>query len=184
MTKQETAMIIASLVAAYPIFLKDKSKEEVSLAVNTWYEVLTDYTYQQMSAAVKIEILSNTSGFPPSIGQLVEKINIVERTTKEELNELTAWAIVRKALSNSLYNSEEEFNKFPEIIKKCIKDPRTLREWAQLDISEIETVIQSNLMRTFRAELKKEKERESIPQQLRELIGGNNDSTRGIIESK
>ena len=69
--------------------------------------MLSDYTYQQISVALKSYILSDTSGFAPTIGQLVDMVHSVSKP--QELNEMEAWSVVSMAIRNSGYRYTEEF---------------------------------------------------------------------------
>ena len=59
--------------------------------------------------------LSDTSGFAPSVGQILAKLKVI--TEPEGISELEAWAMVSKALRNGLYGSESEFDKLPKNVQ-------------------------------------------------------------------
>ena len=92
--------------------------------------------------------------------------------SNNDANEIAAWGVVLKALRNSTYHSEEEFNKLPLVIQKAVSSPGQLREWAtmeNLDGTGL-NVIQSNFMRTYRLEIEREKElRRTNPMALQGL---------------
>lgn len=166
MTRDETINILMSVQAAYPNFrVPDKT-----IAVNTWYSLLEEYTYEQVNSAVKRYIQTNKSGFAPSIGQIIDQICVMY--SNNDANEIAAWGVVLKALRNSTYHSEEEFNKLPLVIQKAVSSPGQLREWAtmeNLDGTGL-NVIQSNFMRTYRLEIEREKElRRTNPMALQGL---------------
>jgi hypothetical protein len=92
--------------------------------------------------------LSDTSGFAPTVGQVLENARKIK--SPEELNEMQAWALVSKALRNGTYGAEEEFNKLPPLVQQAVGSPSQLRNWATTDYESIENVIQSNFMRTYR----------------------------------
>lgn len=154
MTREETINILMSIQAAYPNFkVPDKT-----IAVNTWYSLLEEYTYEQVNSAIKRYIQTNKSGFAPSIGQIIDQICVMH--SNNDANEIAAWGVVLKALRNSTYHSEEEFNKLPLVIQKAVSSPGQLREWAtmgKLGGTGL-NVIQSNFMRTYRLEIEREKE--------------------------
>ena len=88
----------------------------------------------------------------------------------KELTEGEAWGTVRKALKNSLYSSIDEFNALPEVVRYAVGSPEMLKSWAQVPLDELETVIQSNFMRTFRAKSANIKEIKLLPQAVREKM--------------
>ena len=167
MTVNDARKIIAVMLVSYPNF----KPIDTELMATTWADMLKEYSYEQVSTALKCYITTDTSGFAPSIGQLIDKLKTVEQP--QELNELQAWGLVRKAINNSGYHSEEEFAKLPPLVQKAVGTPGQLKQWGMLDIESIETVAQSNFMRTYRAVAKREDEVSRMPKEIRQLIQQN-----------
>ena len=163
LTREETVKIIRIMVDSYPNY----KPNNISETVDVWYMMLSEYTYEQISIALKAYILSDTSGFAPSVGQLVDKMKTI--TTPQELNELEAWALVSKAIRNSGYNSIDEFAKLPPLVQKAVGLPDQLRIWA-LDENYNEQVVSSNFMRCYRIELSRHEELSKMPADVRSLI--------------
>lgn len=178
MTRDETINILMSIQAAYPNFkVPDKT-----IAVNTWYSLLEEYTYEQVSSAIKRYIKTNKSGFAPSIGQVIEQIcNIYSDDT---LNEMEAWGLVQKAVRNSTYHAEEEFQKLPEIVQRSVVSPGQLREWATMESIDGRAlnVMQSNFMRTYRAEVERVKNKNKLSPDIQKLMEKQRES--GISQLK
>ena len=177
MTRDEVINILMVIQAAYPNY----KPQDKTVAVNTWYMMLKDYEKEVVEAALKIYIASDTSGFAPAIGQLIDKINTV--TAPPELNSMAAWGLVSMALRNGYYGAEQEFEKLPVTVQKAVGSPDNLRNWAQSDSKAIETVIQSNFMRTYETELKRQNEELKIPADVRQLIGSISVGKQRLIES-
>ena len=167
MTVNDARKIIAVMLVSYPNF----KPIDTELMATTWADMLNEYSYEQVSVALKCYITTDTSGFAPSIGQLIDKLKTVEQP--QELNELQAWGLVRKAINNSGYHSEEEFAKLPPLVQKAVGTPGQLKQWGMSDIESIETVAQSNFMRTYRAVVKREDEVSRMPIEIRQLIQQN-----------
>lgn len=155
MTRDETKKILARIEASFPNW---KPRAPLSLVIDTWYEMLSDYTYEQVLSGVKFYVLSDTSGFAPTIGQVVESIRILYE--KDQLNCMDAWGLVLKAIRNSVYHADEEFKKLPSAAKKAVASPYQLREWAMLENVNGNglTVLQSNFMKLYREEQAKERQ--------------------------
>lgn len=161
MTRDEAKKIVIVIASTYPNW----HPLDMSLAVDSWALALEDFTYQEISAALKAFIVSDTSGFAPAPGQV---IGLLDRmTNNQELNEMEAWLLVSKALRNGYYGAEQEFEKLPPIVQKAVGSPSQLRNWSQTDNESVENVIQSNFMRTYRQELAKNREIRKIPQDTR-----------------
>ena len=167
MTVNDARKIIAVMLVSYPNF----KPIDTELMATTWADMLNEYSYEQVSVALKCYITTDTSGFAPSIGQLIDKLKTVEQP--QELNELQAWGLVRKAINNSGYHSEEEFAKLPPLVQKAVGTPGQLKQWGMSDIESIETVAQSNFIRTYRAVVKREDEVSRMPIEIRKLIKQN-----------
>lgn len=178
MTREETVKIIRIMVDSYPNY----KPNNISETVDVWHMMLSEYTYEQISVALKAYILSDTSGFAPSVGQLVDKIKSI--TTPQELNEMEAWALVCDALRNSGYNYTEEYAKLPPLVQKAVGLPTQLQAWA-LTENLNKDVVGSNFMRCYRIEVERQKEISKMPQNVREMIESiSNGSYSSQIEQK
>ena len=156
------------MVDSYPNY----KPNNISETVDVWNVMLSDYDYNLVAMALKAYILSDTSGFAPSIGQLVSKMQSI--TKPQELSEMEAWSLVSKAIRNSGYNSVEEFAKLPPLVQKAVGTPDNLRNWAVSDYQTIESVIQSNFLRTYRVVVKRESEINCMPNEIKALIDKTN----------
>lgn len=168
----ESKKIIASMMASFPNYNPD----DVDITAETWSKMLSDYTYEQISVALKSYILSDKSGFAPSIGQLVDKVHTI--TTPQHLNEMEAWSLVSKAIRNSGYHSVEEFAKLPPLVQKAVGQPEQLRTWA-IDEDYSEEVVSSHFVRCYRSELERANEISKMPVEAKRMIESVN-RDRGI----
>lgn len=164
MNDTEARKIIAVMMVAYPNY----KPVNIDMTAAIWADMLSDFSYDQVNAALKAYILSDNGGFAPGIGQIVE--NIQEITTPHGLNEMEAWSLVRKALNNGYYGAEEEFANLPPVVQKSVGQPSNLREWAASDIKSVESVIQSNFIKTYRLELLKAQKVSKLPQDMQNAI--------------
>ena len=153
------------MVDSYPNY----KPNDISETVDVWQMMLSDYDYNLVAMALKAYILSDTSGFAPSIGQLVGKIQTL--TKPQELNEMEAWALVCDALKNCGYNYAEEYAKLPPLIQKAVGLPSQLQTWA-LTENLNKDVVGSNFMRCYRIEVERQKEISKMPQNVRQMLEG------------
>ena len=163
MTEKEVRQLLAMTQAVYPNY-NPPSREA---AVNAWLMCLSEYDNNVVMAAFKAYMTTNTSGFAPAPGQLIEILQTL--TQPSELNELEAWSIVRKALRNCGYNSEQEFAKLPTVLQKAVGTPQQLKIWA-CDSEFNENVVSSNFIKTYRTEVKRATELNKMPENVRKLI--------------
>jgi hypothetical protein len=152
MTKKEALRLMAIMTVAYPNY----RLADIDFTATTWADMLPNYTYDQVEAALKAYILSENTGFPPSIGQINEKL--VALSQSDTPTPLEAWSLVRIAVRNSTYHADDEFAKLPPIIQSTVGNARNLEEWAKGQATQFETVIHSNFLRSYSAEIAKQKE--------------------------
>lgn len=153
----------------------------LSETVDVWQMMLDEYSYNQVSIALKAYVTSDTSGFAPSVGEIVAKIQLISQP--QELDGMTAWGLVSKALRNGTYGAVEEFNKLPPLVRQAVGMPDNLKNWATSDYQTIETVIQSNFLRTYETVVKRANEINRMP--VKSLIEKTNaNSYKAQIEQK
>ena len=167
MTREETGKILAVIASIYPNF----KPENKSQTVDAWCWALDGYTYKDISTALKAYITTSAGAFPPSASQLIALTRKSEEITA--LTEAQAWAMVKKAISNGNYGSEEEFAKLPPTVQKAVGGASMIREWAGTDSSEVNTVIMSNFQRAFRTIQQREQEMNALPAELKTMLGLN-----------
>lgn len=179
MTETEVRQLLAMTQAVYPNY-NPPSREA---AVNAWLMCLSEYDNNIVMAAFKAYTTTDTSGFAPSIGQLIGKIQTISQP--QELDGMTAWGLVSKALRNGTYGAVEEFNKLPPLVKQAVGLPDNLKNWATSDYQTIETVIQSNFLRTYETVVKRANEINRMPDDIKSLIEKTNaNSYKAQIEQK
>ena len=179
MTRDETIKLLMVIQSAYPNF----KPPDKTVAVDTWYTMLRDMDYNVVQMGLRAYITSDTSGFAPSIGQLINTIYLTQNP--QELNEMEAWALVSKALRNGYYGAVEEFDNLPPLVQKAVGTPDNLRNWSQTNTESVENVIQSNFMRSYRTVVKREEEIKKMPEDVQALIeNANKDSYLAQIDSK
>lgn len=169
MTREETIKVLAVLKAAYPAFYRGMKSDELNGIVNLWASQFEGDDYKTVGAAVQAHIATDTKGYPPHIGAIKEAIRKI--TQPDEMSEMEAWGYVASALRNSGYNSVAEFDKLPPVVRRIVGSPSQLREWAMMDSDTVQSVVQSNFMRSYRARAQHEREYLALPENVRELMG-------------
>lgn len=167
MTRQETGIIMDILTTAYPTFYNGRNAPDMRMTVNLWAEMFAEDDVKIVAAAVKALIATDDKGFPPHIGAVKGRIRQI--SNPDEMTEQEAWAHIAKALRNSSYNAEEEFSKLPPILQDVVHAPQQLREWARMDEATVQSVVASNLQRSFRAKAQSRRDFEALPQDVQAL---------------
>lgn len=148
MTREETKKIIAIIISTYPNW----KPNDLSFTVDAWHLMLQEENYNEISAALASYIKRADSAFAPSIGQLMQQLANLKKvaTGEKELTEVEAWNMVYKAICNSNYNAESEFEKLPEDIKRAVGNPAQLREWAKTDAEQLNITDKNAFFRSYR----------------------------------
>lgn len=153
MTRDETVIILGILKTSYPNFYKDMSKDEMYNTINLWNEMFEDDDVNIVKVAIKE--LIQTLKFPPAIADIKQKM--YDLTNRENLP-TDLWASLKKAIGNSAYHSEEEFEKLPMECKMFIKNPRQLKELSQNDSNINDTVVKGQFFKQIEIIQKRIKE--------------------------
>jgi len=166
MTREETKAILAILKAAYPNFYKDMTKDDARNTVDLWATMFADNPAPIVTEAVRALIC--TLKYPPTIADVKEKIAMI--TQPQVMTEMEAWDRVRGAIS--YYNATENFKNLPPLLQKIVGSPNQLREWALMDSDVVNSVIQSNFMRSYKVRAAQEREYAMLPESTKQLIQG------------
>ena len=171
MTRQNTVDLIHSIVNLFPNWKPSNLTE----TVDAWHWALEEYPAPAVKASLQIYLKTNKSGFAPSVSQIINGIH--EPADKTRMTEGEAWALVKRALADSAYNSTERFFELPPEIQKAIGGPEVLRQWGMTDSDEVNTVIMSNFQRTYRAVIQQQEYAERVPYALNDIIKGLSEKT-------
>lgn len=167
MTREETKVLLKAISTAYPNYKIEDLKE----TINLWHLMLGDFEYKDCSLSLQKYIMNDTSGFAPSISHIASGIHDIKEIISDEFpTETEAWDLVDKALSNGNYHAQEEYDKLPELIKKTVGSANMIKMWAQVDREELETVVQSNFMRSYRENVKRAKTINRMPTEIKNQI--------------
>ena len=174
MTKEEFGLIVKALKAVYPepSFIPDKDAFEI------WFALLSDLDYElTKNATQKFMMQSSKIPRPADIREMAMSFNY-----KDEMSEMEVWGLVAKAIRNSTYHSEEEFEKLPELAKKAIGSSNQLNLWA-MDEEYNEGVIQSNFLRSYRICQQREKDDAKLPQYIKDYAISQKNNVKEITDN-
>lgn len=174
MTREETQKLLLTISSIYPNF----KPEDKTLTVDSWHWALEDYDGAAIMGALQIYVKTSTSGFAPSVSQLITALH--KPIENEQMTEGEAWYLVKQAIQGANYHAEENFEKLPPLIQKAIGGPSMLRQWGMTDTEEVNTVVMSNFQRAYRSLAERERFEQKVPAQLSELVKGLVEQTKGV----
>lgn len=171
MTLDDVGIVLDIIETAFSASQYSRKTDEARLKESKlWASMFAEDDVVLVAAATKALIATRTNDFPPSIGAIKEMIQKMREP--KQLTEQEAWAMVSKAVSNSLYEAQKEFDTLPPDIKKIIGSPQQLREWAMMDTETFHSVAASNFMRSHTAYHRSETEMAMMPPDVKKLISG------------
>ena len=173
MTRDETKQLLMIISAYYPRW----KPPDPTVTLNAWHRIMSGYDYNLMEAALMRYVITDTKGFEPTVGQLIEQIALVK--IAENPSPMEAWSMVYGRMHSSIYYAESNFDSLPKIVQRAVGSPETLRSWAIADTSSV-TVIQANFLRTYNSLLAHQKEYLKIPSKIDKLIA----KSVGMLEDK
>ena len=181
MTRDETKKLLMMIRAMYPNF--NVKPEEMTPTINAWHLMLEEYPAPAVKTALQIYVKTNNTGFAPSVSQLIGCM--YAPIANEQLAEGEAWALVKKAIHDGNYHSQERFDELPPLVQRAVGNSEMIHYWASCDSDEVNTVIMSNFQRTYKALLSKQEFSDKIPAQLVNIVKEITDRTSGNgIEDK
>lgn len=166
MNREETKEILKVLRVGYPNFYKELKKSEADEIIDLWSTMFAAEPVVIVIEAVKS--LMCTLKFPPTIADVKEKISLI--TQPQTMTEMEAWQMVKSAMN--YYNAVETFGRLPAILRRIVGSPNQLREWAVMEAETVNSVVQSNFMRSYKAVVAREKERAMLPESTKQMIAG------------
>lgn len=167
MTREETKMIIKMLSSVYINEFSKLTEDKVLQMIDVWTMLLEDEDANKIATVTKAYLKSNTNAFMPTPAML---INLAyELFTPQGMTEQEAWITLYKAICNSGYNAQYEYDHLPSEIKPLCT-PSQLREWGMMNIETLNTVVASNFMRSFKAKEKQRTDYNKLPVETKTLI--------------
>lgn len=162
MDRNETKKILMGMEVSFPNF---KIRDDLtSFTIDIWQDDLQEYSYEDVYNALKVYKKTDTSGFAPSAGKLIDIIHNMKR--EDELNEMEAWNMVFNAIHNSAWHSQEEYEKLPPLVQKAVGSHNMLHAMA-MDTEFNMGVEQSHFIKVYRQVVERSKREEKIPNAIR-----------------
>lgn len=100
MTRDSVIKLLMMIQAAYPNY----KPPDKTIAVNMWYEMLKECDEASVIMGLKEFIKTDTSGFAPSIGQIISKMETVQR--RNQISELESMLLAEGGMKIDESNSK------------------------------------------------------------------------------
>lgn len=167
MTREETKMIIKMLSSVYVNEFSKLTEDKVIQMIDVWSMLLEDEDANKIATVTKTYLKASTNAFMPTPAMLINMA--YELFTPKGMTEQEAWNVLYKAICNSGYNAQREYDNLPNEIKPLCT-PSQLREWGMMNIETLNTVVASNFMRSFKVREKQRVDYAKLPNETKNLI--------------
>lgn len=160
MTKIETTKILATLSASYPQVYSKIPEQVQDRMIDLWSSLFKDDDYKLVGQAIKNYILNDTQGFLPPVGAIKEEIRRL--MYPDEMTEQEAVNIIMAKLGAK--SSNEAFDSLPPVLQKVVGSAGQLNTWGYMELDTVQSVISSNIQRSLRSLLEREREKQRTGQ--------------------
>ena len=165
MTFNETKSLLATLKVAYPNAYKGFTADDAVAAAKLWESQFADTAYSIVSMAIAAFISEDTSGFPPTIGQIKGKIRLITAPPKPSAAEL--WVQLDDVVS---YGGDwhAEFNRLPAELRDFVGKPSQLGVYARMQSRDFDTFVHSEFIKFLDERRRTEAHIEALPPSVRD----------------
>lgn len=168
MNHDETTRVLAVICSVYPNFYKCMTQQQTEEMINAWALMFDAESYAVVNGAISMYIANDKKGYPPPIGAI--KDCIAKLTEPNTMTEGEAWEEIRQALTNSSYNAQQEYEKLSPLVKQIVGSPSQLHMWARMNEDDLNTVVSSNFMRSYRAKQQNFREYQALPEAMKKTF--------------
>ena len=170
MTRAETLQILTLLRASYPAFYSKFGKGELENIVSLWTEMFEGDDFNIVKYALK-ELIATHSGYPPDIAALKTKIREICSAGSGEPTDEELWQMLKRAVSNGLYNARREYDRLPPVLQRYCGSPSALTEMAYIDSDTFNTVNHGQFLKQIKVIREREEYSAKMPDAVKALIG-------------
>ena len=140
MTYKEVLEVLGKVKALFPQSKIGESKEALEIVAEVWYEGLGSFPREVIEKALKIYCFNDKTGYAPQIANLID---IIRQRSESRLDSAEITRLLKRALSNSCYNSTAEFDRLPDDLKRVVGNAGELHYQSMRDLRESEIYIKS-----------------------------------------
>lgn len=177
MTEKEALKVLASIEAAFPTGRQAQDPRIMAANAAVWADMLQEYSYDTVMAAVRTFISSSGSAFPPTIAQIIQTIRELQSyRIKAAIDSNEAWTMVLKAMNNAPDRIGAAYDELPDSVKKALGADRSkgidnLIRWGyRSDNKTLESVIGTRFRKRYEQQEAAREQWAKIPAQIRKQI--------------
>lgn len=156
MTIEDVSKLLWMIAGSYDNFKLDN----IEAKTNAWYFDLHEFSPEDVYMGYKIFKRTKGSAFAPTPDEIIACMRIPQDLALPSKTEV--WEEIRKAISNSAYNSVSEFEKLSDVAKEIVRSAGQLQEWGTQEGFN-ENVVQSLTFRGYDEAVKSLKTTDALP---------------------
>lgn len=134
--------------------------------LNLWKVMFRDDNPVEVAIAVKDCIA--TLQFPPKVADI--KARVAKQRMSGQMTEMEAWAKVVEAINRSYgkEDADKQFFQLPAILQKVVGTPSQLRGWRSVDEAQLQTVVMSAFLKSYRELVQREATYHALPPDIQQ----------------
>lgn len=136
LTFDETLNYLKRVDAVFPTPTEKQTDEALIIKAEIWTEVLKGITYKQAVEALNYYCACNTSGFAPQPAHILNFCRQKNRLTDGEIE-----VYLRRALCDSTYHADEQFERLPDDLKRLVGSAAELKRQAMREQDDTQIYI-------------------------------------------
>lgn len=147
MTRVEAMKIVAMIETNW------QPVKDQEAAYDLWASAFQSEPFELVNTAVMALIQTDLSDFRPTVAKVRRKMHDI--VFGRRITETEAWLCVKNSLPEAqewpetLKGAKSAWNKLPEDVRKLVT-PKQLLDWNSVGVEQMDTIIQSNFMRSYR----------------------------------
>jgi DNA-binding NarL/FixJ family response regulator len=167
MTREEVKTLLGILQVNYRSHFKDITPNEMKEMLDFWHMMLSENDSAKTFNALKAIITTDINPFPPTIGQINNKV--YEMFAPKQITEQEIVKAIKRAISNGNYHAQSEWEDLPKEAQSLCSASQ-IRSWASQDESVVDSVIMSLVTRGYQNSLKAQKNTDMLPNSVKVQI--------------
>ena len=169
MTREEVSQLLTLLKVTYPNFYKNLTSRDAMATLEVWYEMFKDDDLNIVKPALMS--LFSTNVFPPVPADVKKAIAETKAIMLGEPTDDELFAKLQRAAANSTYDSEKEFNKLPDAVKRFVGSPSGLRTMGKIDEETFNTVTRGQFMKALPIMKQRQEFHDALPESIKNVVG-------------
>ena len=166
MNRKEIASFMDTLVSLYPGYYNPLTKQQKARVFAVWANSFVNEDAEQAAAGLQAFVNTSTTAFPPSIGQVKEKMYMLFEPPENSAEE--AWNAVYNVIHTGC--TPAKYEALPPLAKKAVGSYGQLKSMGQTSEDQLTSVGKNSFLNMYRLVEKRKRAIDSLPDSMKALV--------------